>query len=64
MRPWLYRVAHNRCIDYVRRAPATPLQPDELLPGGIDPVAAAEQREDLRGSSPTFTRFPTPSARR
>ena len=48
VRPWLYRVAHNRCIDYVRRAPATPLQPDELLPGGIDPVAAAEQREDLR----------------
>jgi len=48
VRPWLYRVAHNRCIDYVRRAPATPLQPDELLPGGIDPVAAAEQREALR----------------
>ena len=48
VRPWLYRVAHNRCIDYVRRAPATPLQPDELLPGGIDPVATAEQREDLR----------------
>jgi hypothetical protein len=48
VRPWLYRVAHNRCIDYVRRAPATPLQPDELLPGGLDPVAAAEQREDLR----------------
>ena len=48
LRPWLYRVAHNRCIDYVRRAPATPLQPDELLPGGTDPVAAAEQREDLR----------------
>ncbi len=48
VRPWLYRVAHNRCIDYVRRPPAAPLQPDELLPGGIDPVAAAEQREDLR----------------
>ena len=48
VRPWLYRVAHNRCIDYVRRAPATPLQPDELLPGGIDPVAEAERREDLR----------------
>ncbi|MDT7582200.1 MAG: hypothetical protein QOK35_3465, partial [Pseudonocardiales bacterium] len=48
VRPWLYRVAHNRCIDYVRRAPATPLLPDELLPGGIDPVAEAERREDLR----------------
>src|SRR4051794_36509626 len=48
VRPWLYRVAHNRCIDYVRRAPAPSLQPDELLPGGTDPVAVAERREDLR----------------
>jgi RNA polymerase sigma factor (sigma-70 family) len=48
VRPWLYRVAHNRCIDYVRRAPAPPLQPDELLPGGTDPAAEAERREDLR----------------
>ncbi len=48
VRPWLYRVAHNRCIDYVRRAPAPPLQPDELLPGGTDPVAEAERREDLQ----------------
>src|SRR5215211_146392 len=48
VRPWLYRVAHNRCIDYVRRAPAAPLQPDELLPGGVDPVVEAERRDDLR----------------
>ena len=48
VRPWLYRVAHNRCIDYVRRAPAPPLQPDELLPGGTDPAAEAERREELR----------------
>jgi RNA polymerase sigma factor (sigma-70 family) len=48
VRAWLYRVAHNRCIDYVRRAPAPPLQPDERLPGGTDPVVEAERREDLR----------------
>ena len=48
VRAWLYRVAHNRCIDYVRRAPAPPLQPDELIPGGTDPVIVAERREDLR----------------
>jgi RNA polymerase sigma factor (sigma-70 family) len=48
VRPWLYRVAHNRCIDYVRRAPAPPLQPDELLPGGTDPVVVAERREQLQ----------------
>ena len=48
VRPWLYRVAHNRCIDYVRRAAAPPLQPDELLPGGTDPVVEAERREELK----------------
>ena len=48
VRPWLYRDAHNRCIDYGRRAPAPPLPPDELLPGGADPVAEAERREELR----------------
>jgi RNA polymerase sigma factor (sigma-70 family) len=60
VRPWLYRVAHNRCIDYVRRAPATPLQPDELLPGGIDPVAEAERREDLRRLVADLHALPAP----
>ena len=55
VRPWLYRVAHNRCIDYVRRAPATPLQPDELLPGGIDPVA---RRRAARGPAAPRRRPP------
>jgi RNA polymerase sigma factor (sigma-70 family) len=48
VRPWLYRVAHNRCIDYARRAPTPPLPADEGVPGGVDPVIAAERREDLR----------------
>ena len=60
VRPWLYRVAHNRCIDYVRRAPATPLQPDELLPGGIDPVVEAERREDLRRLVADLHALPAP----
>ena len=60
VRPWLYRVAHNRCIDYVRRAPATPLQPDELLPGGIDPVVVAERREDLRRLVADLHALPAP----
>jgi RNA polymerase sigma factor (sigma-70 family) len=60
VRPWLYRVAHNRCIDYVRRAPAPPLQPDELLPGGTDPVAEAERREALRRLVADLHALPAP----
>jgi RNA polymerase sigma factor (sigma-70 family) len=60
VRPWLYRVAHNRCIDYVRRAPAAPLQPDELLPGGTDPVVEAERREDLQRLIADLHALPAP----
>jgi RNA polymerase sigma factor (sigma-70 family) len=50
VRAWLYRVAHNRCIDQIRRAgPA----PEDILAasrgtGEHDPATAYERREDLR----------------
>lgn len=48
LRAWLYRVAHNRCIDHMRR-PAN--QPTSELVENVhslhDPTAQAEQREDL-----------------
>src|SRR5947209_4239739 len=49
LRAWLYRVAHNRCIDQIRRpAPA----PSEVLevsrPPQPDPPSETERREDLR----------------
>jgi RNA polymerase sigma factor (sigma-70 family) len=54
LRAWLYRIAHNRCVDQLRR-PA-PI-PSEILPGAQlalsrgarhDPPAEAERSEDLR----------------
>jgi len=50
VRAWLYRVAHNRCIDHIRRA--TPAPEDIYAvsrPTAVsDPETALERREDLR----------------
>jgi RNA polymerase sigma factor (sigma-70 family) len=49
LRPWLYRVAHNRCIDELRRPVPVPEQletHDQAC--DCDPVAETEQRETLR----------------
>ncbi|HWH09697.1 MAG TPA: sigma-70 family RNA polymerase sigma factor [Solirubrobacteraceae bacterium] len=54
LRAWLYRIAHNRCVDQLRR-PA-PI-PSEIMPGAQlalsrgarhDPPTEAERSEDLR----------------
>ncbi|HWI74116.1 MAG TPA: sigma-70 family RNA polymerase sigma factor, partial [Baekduia sp.] len=49
LRAWLYRVAHNRCIDQLRR-PAPNAEDIYDLNRGVeaDPETAAERREDLR----------------
>ena len=59
LRAWLYRVAHNRCIDQLRRpAPA----PADLLAAGRtplqDPMAECERREDLRRLVADVQRLP------
>ncbi len=50
LRPWLYRVARNRCVDELRRPSHPPTL--ELLqltrPREHDPVVESEQRESLR----------------
>jgi RNA polymerase sigma factor (sigma-70 family) len=49
LRAWLYRVAHNRCIDQLRR-PAPPAEDIYDINRGVasDLLAEAERREDLR----------------
>jgi RNA polymerase sigma factor (sigma-70 family) len=61
LRPWLYRVAHNRCIDQIRRAGGAPANADLFdltrvpLP---DPPAVAERRDDLRRLVSDLHRLP------
>jgi RNA polymerase sigma factor (sigma-70 family) len=49
LRAWLYRVAHNRCIDQMRRPAPVPVEASEDSPSDApEPMVAAQQREDLR----------------
>jgi RNA polymerase sigma factor (sigma-70 family) len=49
VRAWLYRVAHNRCIDHLRRPlpPAAEIYEMSRRPL-LDPVDEAQRRDDLR----------------
>jgi RNA polymerase sigma factor (sigma-70 family) len=48
IRPWLFRVAHNRCIDVLRRPVTDALDDEASGGGGDDPAAAIERREAMR----------------
>ncbi|HEX6025514.1 MAG TPA: sigma-70 family RNA polymerase sigma factor [Solirubrobacter sp.] len=49
VRAWLYRVAHNRCIDHLRRPVPPPAEVFEVSRKPLhDPVEEAQRRDDLR----------------
>jgi len=62
LRAWLYRIAHNRCIDELRRAGGGPTAPAEVLElvqaPASDPLDALEQRESLRRLVEDVRRLP------
>jgi RNA polymerase sigma factor (sigma-70 family) len=59
LRAWLYRVAHNRCVDELRRPLVPPAEVFELISvPDQDPVAQADQRESLRRLIADVRRLP------
>jgi RNA polymerase sigma factor (sigma-70 family) len=59
LRAWLYRIAHNRCVDELRRPMPPAPEPADLAPAATnDPVLESEKRESLRRLIMDIRRLP------
>ncbi len=63
LRPWLFRVAHNRAIDVIRtkaaRARLTPMEPESERMDDADPFEILAQRQAVALAVERFVELPT-----
>jgi RNA polymerase sigma factor (sigma-70 family) len=58
LRAWLYRVAHNRCIDHLRRPQQNVVELFENVRSLDDPLDEIQRRDDLRRLIADMRRLP------